>query len=99
MTKEREEAELKQLQKSLLDSKNKDGKLNESASSQDLNAEGKNLVKKLKITRIFKNENGGTHVIVYIPSRFFITLCKIWTLHVKICFLSSFCDKFMPWIY
>ena len=35
------------------------GKLNESASNTDLNSEGKPVVRKLKITRVFKNEIGG----------------------------------------
>jgi len=41
-----------------MDPKGKD-KLTESASSQELNADGKPLVRKLKITRVFRGDNGG----------------------------------------
>ncbi|XP_067949949.1 transcription initiation factor TFIID subunit 1-like [Watersipora subatra] len=61
LSKEKEEAELKQLHKTLMDPKGKDSKLNESASSQDLNSEGKAIVRKLKITRTFENENGDKY--------------------------------------
>ena len=58
LSKEREEAELKQLHKSFLEPKGKD-KLGQSASSADLNSDGKPMVRKLMITRTFRDETEG----------------------------------------